>query len=149
MKNAVHLSALEYVRATGGNATLAHFHEDHEPVGPAIWDQLLTEGLVLVDVSGKIRLTSAGAKALSQGTAKGLSRAREQLRASRPDDSMDLTNPLNPISPLSPLHNTHDSEPARFSSHCSSSSYGSDSSSSYSSSDSCSSSSDSSSSSSD
>ncbi len=148
--NSFHLKALQYIQNTAGNATLANFHEDHEPVGPTIWRELSTQGLAYIDSIGIIRLTHDGDAALKSAPGSATSRSRTAARSSSTDNSMDMTNPLNPLSPFSPVNNTFDSAPRPSSDHCSGSShsstdYGSSSSSSDSS---CSSSSDSGSSSS-
>lgn len=56
--------ALEYVRNTGGQATLKHFGDDHEPIGPLLWRDLTEHGYVRVDSAGRIHLTEAGATQL-------------------------------------------------------------------------------------
>lgn len=149
--NSFHLKALQYIQNTGGNATLAIFLEDHEPIGQQIWDALLDQRLVHIDGAGKVGLTHGGVARLSESRAAASARPGETSRAAPNDSSMDLANPLNPISPLSPLNTAYESSAHRSTDHCSSSHNGgySDSSSYSSSSDSsCSSSSDSSSSSS-
>lgn len=54
------INALRYVRNTNGGATIAHFLEDHEPVGQLLWDSLSNEGLVTTDENGRIKLTATG-----------------------------------------------------------------------------------------
>uniref|UniRef100_A0A7C2BBZ9 Uncharacterized protein n=1 Tax=Pseudomonas graminis TaxID=158627 RepID=A0A7C2BBZ9_9PSED len=132
--NSFHLKALQYIQNTAGNATLANFHEDHEPVGPAIWGELNTQGLAYIDSVGIIRLTHDGEAALKSAPGSATSRSRTAARSST-DNSLDLTNPLNPLSPFSPLNTTFDNSPQTSSDHCSrtchtSSDYGSSSSSS-------------------
>lgn len=51
--------ALEYVRNTGGNATVAHFDDDHEPIGPLLRKEIMP-AFVMVDGNGKLMLTEAG-----------------------------------------------------------------------------------------
>jgi hypothetical protein len=34
------LKALEYIKNAGGNATGESFMEDHEPIGPQLWQEL-------------------------------------------------------------------------------------------------------------
>ena len=50
---------LSYVRNTAGNATLANFIEDWEPVGHMAWDQLQLLELVCL-VGGRVHLTPQG-----------------------------------------------------------------------------------------
>ena len=74
--NPVLKAALQYVRNTNGGATRAHFFEDHEPVGPLLWDDLSypcalacerrRPGYVRTDEAGRIHLTAAGDHALDQ-----------------------------------------------------------------------------------
>lgn len=59
--------ALEYVRNTGGHATVDHFVEDHEPIGQQLWSMLLDRGLVMVDERGAIIPTEAGMAELASG----------------------------------------------------------------------------------
>ena len=49
----------QYIRNTAGNATLDHFNEDHEPIGPRLWADLEREGFAHV-VDGKVALTDKG-----------------------------------------------------------------------------------------
>lgn len=51
--------ALAYIRNTDGNATVAHFIDDWEPVGRMEWKALLDSGLA-VERDGKIFLTEKG-----------------------------------------------------------------------------------------
>lgn len=62
--NAMQRKACEYVRNTGGNATLPHFLDDHDPVGQHVWDSLLADKLVFIDSAGHIHLTLVGSNAL-------------------------------------------------------------------------------------
>ena len=39
-------AACEYIRNAGGSPTIAHFDEDHEPVGPMLREELKEAGLV-------------------------------------------------------------------------------------------------------
>ena len=56
--------ALEYVRNTQGNASVARFIEDFDPVGAQLWKDLIVKGLV-IDVQGvSIVLTTMGRKVL-------------------------------------------------------------------------------------
>ncbi len=57
--------ALEYVRNTAGNATLAIFKDDHDPIGDHLWTRLSGAGLVVVNEQGKVVLTDDGVKALT------------------------------------------------------------------------------------
>lgn len=138
--NSFHLKALQYIQNTGGNATLANFLEDHEPIGQQIWDALLDQRLVHIDGAGKVGLTHGGVARLSESRASASVRPSETSGAAPTDSSMDIANPLNPISPLSPLNTAYESSAHRSTDHCSSSYSSSDYSSSSSSSDSCSSS---------
>lgn len=45
--------AIQYIKNTGGNATLADFVEDHEPVGQKLWEDLVQKGMVEI-VNGKV-----------------------------------------------------------------------------------------------
>ncbi|NWD49052.1 hypothetical protein [Pseudomonas gingeri] len=49
--------ALNYVRNTNGGATLAHFLDDHEPIGQKLWDGLLAGNWVCIDQQGKIQIS--------------------------------------------------------------------------------------------
>lgn len=60
--------ALRYVINTAGGATLAHFMEDHEPIGRLLWDELLVRGLVRQDADGTVLATEAGAAAPERPT---------------------------------------------------------------------------------
>ena len=51
--------AVQYIHNTGGNATLANFFEDHEPIGEMLWKDLVREGLAEIH-HDKLRLTSKG-----------------------------------------------------------------------------------------
>lgn len=57
--NVMQKQALAYVKNTGGGATLAHFVEDHDPVGTQLWLELKEAGCVEV-IDGRIWLTDAG-----------------------------------------------------------------------------------------
>lgn len=61
-------AALEYVRNTAGHATFNMFVEDHEPIGPQLWGDLNTLGLVRADEQDRVILTEAGQTELAQGT---------------------------------------------------------------------------------
>jgi hypothetical protein len=122
--NSVHLKALQYIQNTAGNARLANFYEDHEPVGLAIWGELRTQGLAYIDSIGIIRLTHDGQAALKSATGSATSRSGTAASSSA-DNSLDLTNPLNPLSPFSPLNTTFDNSPQTSSDHCSASSHSS------------------------
>jgi hypothetical protein len=54
------MQALVYVHNTGGNATRAHFDDDHEPIGPKLWEAIYSRGLVTFNQDRKIVLTEAG-----------------------------------------------------------------------------------------
>lgn len=56
---------LEYVRNTAGNATVAHFDEDWEPVGPFVRREIMPD-LVITDDAGFLLLTDQGRAALEQ-----------------------------------------------------------------------------------
>lgn len=55
---------LEYVKNTGGNATIGNFVEDWEPIGMLAWDELSRAGLTNLNKDGHIQLTEAGYTAL-------------------------------------------------------------------------------------
>jgi hypothetical protein len=55
--------ALGYVINTGGNATIAIFDEDHEPIGPMLRERLMP-GLIAVGEDGKLTVTQSGHAAL-------------------------------------------------------------------------------------
>lgn len=57
---------LEYVRHVNGGATLADFLEDHDPIGPRVWNDLRRAGFVVEDTEGRVRLTPAGEDALNK-----------------------------------------------------------------------------------
>lgn len=59
------LNILAYVAATGGNATVEQFDDDHEPIGPMLRRDLIPE-FIMLDRNGKLQLTSAGMLALAQ-----------------------------------------------------------------------------------
>ena len=53
--------ALEYVRSTDGEATIADFVTHWEPIGDRLWSELVALELAEVDpATGRIRLTAAG-----------------------------------------------------------------------------------------
>lgn len=54
--------ALQYVVNTGGNCTITSFDEDHEPIGPALREELMPA--YLIESCGKLRLTHAGLELL-------------------------------------------------------------------------------------
>ena len=49
---------LQYVIHTGGNATVAGFDEDWEPIGPMVRRELVPT--YLIEEDGKLKLTNAG-----------------------------------------------------------------------------------------
>jgi hypothetical protein len=51
--------ALEYIRNTGGNATIAIFDDDHEPIGPQLRKEIIP-AFAMVDGAGRLILTDAG-----------------------------------------------------------------------------------------
>jgi hypothetical protein len=53
----------QYIRNTVGNATLEHFNDDHEPIGPRLWADMEREEFAHV-VDGKVTLTEKGNAAL-------------------------------------------------------------------------------------
>lgn len=60
----VFFGALKYVAAVNGGATLGNFEEDHEPIGPTLWRDLLAMGLV--ELRGdRVHLTEKGQRALT------------------------------------------------------------------------------------
>jgi hypothetical protein len=58
--NSFELQALRYIRNTGNNATQAQFNEDHEPIGPSLWEKITTKGWATINEDGKVALTDAG-----------------------------------------------------------------------------------------
>lgn len=56
MLNDLEKTALEYVKNSNGGATLDHFLEDHEPIGPQLWGSLKKFGLVYEDEGGRVRI---------------------------------------------------------------------------------------------
>lgn len=57
--------ALEYVRNSGGGATVSNFFEDHEPIGDMLWQEIRRDhSLVTQDRDGRLLLTEAGRAAL-------------------------------------------------------------------------------------
>lgn len=60
------LKSLIYIRNTAGNATLSHFVEDHEPVGPWLWRDVTAAGFAEVNAQGKVALTPAGTELLQK-----------------------------------------------------------------------------------
>jgi hypothetical protein len=54
------LLAMVYVRNTAGNATKAHFFDDHDPIGPWLWDVLEKGQFIEVNAAGKVVLTEKG-----------------------------------------------------------------------------------------
>lgn len=116
--NAAQHRALEYIRNTNGGATLADFHEDHEPIGPQLWDPLLTAGLVTIDAGGKIRLTAKGTQALTSGAPQVQAGISGSTHSPRTDSGMGIANPLHPLNPASQaIYSAGDDTPSR--SHCS------------------------------
>jgi hypothetical protein len=116
--NSFHLKALQYIQNTNGNATLANFLEDHEPIGQEIWERLLDQRLVHINGAGKVGLTHGGAARVSESRAPASGRPSEASRAAATDSSTDISNPLNPISPLSPLNTAYESTAHRSTDHC-------------------------------
>ncbi len=51
--------AVEYVRNTGGNTTVAIFDDDHEPIGPMLRKEIMPM-YVVEQSDGKLALTDAG-----------------------------------------------------------------------------------------
>jgi hypothetical protein len=67
--NAGDLAALQYIKNTGGCATLENFYEDHEPIGKMVWTSLVTNGLATFSDEDRIvKMTEAGRKALEAAT---------------------------------------------------------------------------------
>lgn len=56
------LNALQYVVNTNGNATVAIFDDDHDPIGPSLRAELMPA--FVAEVNGRLRLTPAGEEAL-------------------------------------------------------------------------------------
>lgn len=56
-------NALVYVINTRGNATIEHFDEDHEPIGPMLRERLMPD-LISVGEDGKLTVTQRGHTAL-------------------------------------------------------------------------------------
>ncbi len=52
--------ALQYVKNTGGCATVEHFIEDHEPVGKRLWEDLDFADVVAINDDGKIIVLPKG-----------------------------------------------------------------------------------------
>ena len=44
--NQVHQKALAYIRNAGGSPKIAHFDEDHEPIGPRLRDEMKRAKLI-------------------------------------------------------------------------------------------------------
>ena len=65
MLNQNQLTALQYVKRTGGGATKANFIDDHEPIGELLWGDI--SGMVREDHNGRIWLTGRGELELSAG----------------------------------------------------------------------------------
>lgn len=66
MKNKEYINrALQYVKNTGGGATVANFMEDHEPIGDALWSDLTDHGFVKI-ADERIYLTDSGIQQLSE-----------------------------------------------------------------------------------
>ncbi len=49
---------LEYIRNTGGNATINDFDDDHDPIGSLVRADI--EGYFVVNSDGKLELTELG-----------------------------------------------------------------------------------------
>lgn len=62
--NEVELRALQYVRNTGGGATVAIFMDDHAPIGERLWKVLSLCGLAATNDNGRIFVTAKGAALL-------------------------------------------------------------------------------------
>jgi len=56
--NYMQKDALQYVKNTKGGATKSIFIDDHEPIGPMLWNDLI--GMIREDENGRIWLTKAG-----------------------------------------------------------------------------------------
>lgn len=60
------ISALQYVKNTNGGATRQNFLDDHEPIGPRLWEVLFEEkNFITIDSAGKLFLSADGAAALA------------------------------------------------------------------------------------
>jgi hypothetical protein len=59
MISAMLKSALQYVRNTGGGATVEIFIEDHDPIGKTMWSELNKLNAVKI-VDNKIYLSDIG-----------------------------------------------------------------------------------------
>lgn len=64
--NDVMRRAIEYVRNTGGNATIAVFDDDHEPVGPMLRKDIMPK-YVIEGKDGYLELTGLGRLAVADG----------------------------------------------------------------------------------
>jgi hypothetical protein len=62
--NVFHFQAIQYVSNAGGNATIATFDDDHEPVGEKLRRELMPR--YFVEESGKLVLTDEGRKELGR-----------------------------------------------------------------------------------
>lgn len=58
------LQYLQYVRNTGGNATIATFDDDFEPIGPMVRKELMP-AYIVEQPDGKLALTDKGTAALT------------------------------------------------------------------------------------
>jgi hypothetical protein len=63
--NEYDIRCLQYVRNTGGNATVAIFDENWEPIGPMVRQRLVPEFMV-ENGDGKLVLTDAGEAVLEE-----------------------------------------------------------------------------------
>lgn len=63
--NRLQRQAMQYVDKTAGQAMLADFTDDFEPIGERLWDDLAAAGLVDLDSAGAVRLSAAGVAALA------------------------------------------------------------------------------------
>lgn len=59
------IRAIQYVRNTGGCATVAQFDDDHEPIGPKLREKIMPT-FVVENISGHLFLTEAGKTLLEQ-----------------------------------------------------------------------------------
>lgn len=65
------IASMKYIRNTAGNATLAHFKDDFEPIGDRLWTSLTSKDFSTISPTGKVVLTEAGDKALNLALSYG------------------------------------------------------------------------------
>jgi hypothetical protein len=67
------IRSLQYIVNTGGNATIEHFYDDHDPIGLRLWTSLVVQGLATFGEDRIVKLTELGQKVLD-GSKKGASK---------------------------------------------------------------------------